>query len=83
MAVFTCPRCEMGQLDSASGKLTVCWYCSSYKPCYVCVAIPGHANSTGCGMAICADDLKKILAAKSAPAKKAEFTPGNPEEDAL
>lgn len=83
MAVFTCPRCEMGQLDSASGKLANCWYCSSHKPCYICLPIPGHAASTGCGMAICGADLQKILSAKAAPAQKPEFKPGTQDEDSL
>jgi hypothetical protein len=74
VAVFTCPRCEAGQLDSEKGKLDTCWYCSSHKPCYIC---------PGCGMAVDAACLRKILAQKAAPAKKPEFRPENPEEDAL
>lgn len=69
MAIFQCPRCEVGQLDSGKGETTSCWYCSNTVPCYIC-------NSVECRLRICAKDLEKILNQKAAVPKPIPFKRG-------
>jgi DNA-directed RNA polymerase subunit RPC12/RpoP len=72
MAIFPCPRCLEGVMDSRRGVLTQCWYCSSKEPCYAC---------DRCGAKFCATCLEKIQ--KSRSVTSPGYEPPPIEEDAL